>query len=212
MSLRITSESEVTVEDLLREGESMWNECKKSQYFLQSSEEASQALLNHLHSTHRKFCQAYPIIARYMATVRKYSKIALRKYLVKVASKPWTNTSEYLDSAADYVVLLYKETTPHYKNCDAVSLRGNVRKFLQREHDEFISQVKLMEETVSEQEKTRAEARLNELRLAYSKPNAGTERGTVALVSEDLPPSAAAPNVSTAALYPNIRSVGSLLD
>jgi len=64
-------------------------------------------LLKELQYAHRDFAVAYPIALRYICYYHMYDTRAMKVYLTKIAGKA-PNEEEYLDLAADYVVLLHR--------------------------------------------------------------------------------------------------------
>ncbi|QJX71641.1 hypothetical protein F-LCD7_0392 [Faustovirus] len=64
-------------------------------------------LLKELQYAHRDFAVAYPIALRYICYYHMYHEKAMKAYLVKITAKP-PNEEEYLDRAADYIVLLHR--------------------------------------------------------------------------------------------------------
>lgn len=64
-------------------------------------------LLKELQYAHRDFAVAYPIALRYICYYHMYNERAMKTYLAKITAKP-PNEEEYLDRAADYVVLLHR--------------------------------------------------------------------------------------------------------
>jgi hypothetical protein len=64
-------------------------------------------LLKELQYAHRDFAIAYPIALRYICYYQMYDERAMKAYLNKITAKP-PNEEEYLDRAADYVVLLHR--------------------------------------------------------------------------------------------------------
>jgi hypothetical protein len=64
-------------------------------------------LLKELQYAHRDFAVAYPIALRYICYYHMYDTRAMKAYLAKVTGKT-PNEDQYLDFAADYVVLLHR--------------------------------------------------------------------------------------------------------
>ena len=64
-------------------------------------------ILKELQYAHRDFAIAYPIALRYICYYHMYDTRAMKVYLAKITGKT-PNEEEYLDLAADYVVLLHR--------------------------------------------------------------------------------------------------------
>ena len=135
---KIHNEREITPEFVLNEARSMWSKCKrrfKAEKMAAGDAAAADRLMTDLRREHKEFCTSYPIVMRYMAEMQVFHPEAFRKYLVKIAANPWKTEGEYLDSQADYIVLLYKETHKRWNATEVNALRNNVRSILQNEHD-----------------------------------------------------------------------------
>jgi hypothetical protein len=130
--MQVTNEKTVTADDIINESRAIW---KKYRNALKQGENIPQ-LIQHLRAQHKEFCTSYPIVFRYMSA-GSFSVKALRLYLSKIAKNPWKSESEYLDSQTDYVVMLYKATTPHWNSNTCNKLWSDTRASLQKETDEF---------------------------------------------------------------------------
>lgn len=146
--VRVTNEKDVTVDYVVNEANQMWREIR-SRKLKFGDMDAADAVMNEMRKKHPQFCKSYPIVLRYMCQMQEYDHRAFRNYLMKIKEHPYTNETEYLDSQADYVVILYKQRNSRW-NCTQVSnLRKNVRGLLQREHDVFKSYVEEFDKEVS---------------------------------------------------------------
>lgn len=159
----IHNEKDVTPEFVLNEAKEMWAFCKKeirTRKLRFGDVDGAEALMSDLRRDHKDFSTSYPVVLRYMAEMQQFHPEAFRKYLKKIAEHPWTNEDQYLDSQADYIVLLYKETHKRWNKTEVNRLRANVRAILQHEHDqvkryqeEFKQEVEADEERFQEQSK-----------------------------------------------------------
>jgi hypothetical protein len=164
MSAKIDFEKQVSPRDLLKEASIMWKKCKNG-----ADGGEGVALLARMHTEHREFCTAYPIVARYMCEMKIYSRKAFAQYLAHIQKHPWKSESDYLDSCAEYATILYKVTNAarHPSAQDILSVRMSIRKALQDETAEFKKALAAAEQATQEKER---QAELNnaaELRSFY---------------------------------------------
>lgn len=132
----IHNEKDVTPDYVLKEANTMWKKASKWKVDPTNSEEVDGKMAE-MRRDHPEFCQSYPIVLRYMVQFKQYSSEAFRIYLKKIQNKPWKNENEYLDSQADYVVILYQKTHKNWNSTQVGQLRRNIREILQKEHDHF---------------------------------------------------------------------------
>ena len=142
--LSIHNEKEVTIDDVVKEAQCMWSKARsefKTNKISISSEslvtEFSDKLMSKMRKEHNNFCQSYPIVLRYMCEMREFNPKAFKRYLMKLEKHPWKTEEEYLDSQADYVVMLYQATHSRWNKTDVNRLKTNVRNLLQSEHKQF---------------------------------------------------------------------------
>jgi hypothetical protein len=58
-----------------------------------------------------KFAKTFPIVIRYMVQLRRFSTRAFKKFIEIMKKKPYRSEDEFCKRQADYVKLLYMETT-----------------------------------------------------------------------------------------------------
>jgi len=188
LKVKITSEKNVTIDDVVREATAMYK-IARSRNLKFGDLEAADALMAEFRKSNPEFSKSYPIVLRYMCQMQEFDSKALRKYLLKIKEHPWKNEKEYLDSQADYVVILYQATHSKWNRTQINNIRANVRATLQREHDMFTQYVKEFDREVTEQEQVLKKKSMDELtefvRVASStiSEKAGTVRMETDLVS-----------------------------
>jgi hypothetical protein len=160
--LSFESEKNVTVDDVVNEADAIWKYAKSKKIKF-GDEELSTKLLKEVEKSHPEFCQAYPIVNRYICQMQEYSSKALRMWLNKIKINPWKTEAEYLDATTDYVVILYKFRNPKYNMTDVSRLRKNVRDMLQKEHDEFKKYAELFKKEVENEESNNMNQNIKEL-------------------------------------------------
>ena len=158
--MNIVNEKAVTGADILNEACIMWKEYKK----LGITDENA----NIIRTNHKDFCTSYPIVLRYMS-MNEYSRTAMKKFIKYIEAKPWTSVDGFLDAQTHYVVTLYKETHPHYNKKYVNTLRHNIKKILQNEHDDFEKLTKESCSIVEANEKRLKEQSLEQLQAFYDK-------------------------------------------
>jgi len=167
----ITNEKNVTADDILAEANSIWAECKRiwsgqkpmADFGRPSTQKGEQItidddtkldkLFDIVRQTHSQLYQAYPLVLRHMVQEQYYNSDVFKMYLHKIEVHPWTNDAERLDSYTDYFVMLYKKTHPKYSNSTVNYLYNDYRRRLQTDHDNFITQLKKIEEEVAKKHK-----------------------------------------------------------
>jgi protein-tyrosine-phosphatase len=136
-NISITSEKAVTAEDIIKEAVEISKKLRAKK-LKPGDFDAADAFMNDMRREHKEFSQSYPIVLRYMCQMQQFHTAALRKYLAHIASHPWKNHDEYLDSQVQYVVLLYKETHKRWNRTEVDNLSKNVHKLLKSEHKRFM--------------------------------------------------------------------------
>lgn len=146
---RVHNEREdISVPEILAEADAMWKKCRKAKINIQDQAQVD-LLMTRLRREHKEFSTSYPIIMRYMAQFGSYTHAALEKYLKVVESRPWKSEEEYLDSQADYAVILYKETHPRWNTSQVANLRKNIRATLGAESKMFKENLDKFEKKVT---------------------------------------------------------------
>lgn len=143
---KITNEKEVTIDYIVKEAEQIYAIVKKHK--LKTLDDAD-AMLSDLQKTHPDFSKAYPIVLRYMCQMQEYDSRALRSYLTKIQRHPYKTEDEYLESQADYVVMLYKSRNKHWNATNVANLRNNIRGILKQEHETFKNYVAAFDKEVN---------------------------------------------------------------
>jgi len=164
---KITNEKEVTAEFIVAESRQMWAKCRAA--FAGGLEfgdtDGANQLMADLRREHQEFCTSYPIVMRYMAEMQTFAPAALTKYLMKIAEHPWTNEDEYLESQADYVSILFRETNSRWDSKKVASVRNAVLDALKKERADLQSLADEVTDRVEENErrlKNRSRADLRE--------------------------------------------------
>lgn len=142
--LSIVNEKDVTPDEILGEADGIWKRLRNLTY----APEASDDVMQEVRTAHRDFSKSYPIVLRYMVQFRSYNHKAFKLYLAKIGKHPWKSEEEYLDSQADYAVLLYKSTHKKWNTSQMRILWNNIRNSLGGEsamfkkyHEEFTKEV-----------------------------------------------------------------------
>lgn len=162
IKVKITSEKNVTIDEIVREATQIWLKAK-AKNIPSGDIDAAEALMSEFRKSNPEFCKSYPIVLRYICQMKEYDPRALRKYLIKIKEHPWKTEEEYLDSQADYVVILYQAKHKHWNRTDISRLRKNVRDMLQYEHEAFKHHVEEFDREVSSLEYVHKEKNSHEL-------------------------------------------------
>lgn len=185
LKINITNEKNVTINDVVNEASALWR-ITRSRKLKLGDLEAADALMNELRKTNPQLCKSYPIVLRYMVQMQEFEPKALHRYLRKIQAKPWKTESEYLDSQADYVVILYQTTHPRWNKTQCSKLWQGVRNMLQHETDLFKQYVDEFDREVSAQEEMFKKASMDDLRefVQNSGDTIETHGGTVRVETE----------------------------
>ena len=135
-SAKVTYEKEVTPDDIINEADRIYLELKARKISARDTD-GLDAFYKEMYGLHKEFAVAYPLVLKYLCQLGLYDSGVLRRYIKKAGVTALRSESDYLDLQTDYVVMLYKHTTPHWDRKRAASLRTDVRAQLQRETDDF---------------------------------------------------------------------------
>lgn len=181
----VKQEKEVTAEFVLEEAKQIWKKVKAMNVPVGDSVKA-ELCMDAIRREHRDFCQAYPIVLRYMAQMGEFRAKAFKQYLAHILHHPWSTEEAFLESQADYVVLLYKATHKKWNTTEISNLRTNIRNMLFAEHNEFKEKVAEMKKIVDEDDEYLTRRRLEELRDWVTKNIDSIDTTVRASVAEDL--------------------------
>ncbi len=136
LKIKVESEKEVTIDELVQEANEIWKYARSKKLTL-GDHEASGKLMSDVQRKHRQFCQAYPIVNRYICEMQQYSPKAFRLWLMKIKDHPWRSEDEYLEAQTDYIVMLFKVLNPRANRAHVSQLRANISAILRVEHEKF---------------------------------------------------------------------------
>lgn len=136
LKARFTSEKEVTIDDLVKEADTIWRYARARKLKFNDLDAAAK-LISDVQRDHPQFCQSYPLVNRYICEMQEYSSKAFRMWLMKIKEHPWRSEAEYLDAQADYVAILFRTKKPRATRQQIEQLRTNIRTVLQIEHEKF---------------------------------------------------------------------------
>lgn len=164
LKLAFTSEKEVTVDDIVNEGDAMYKYVKT-----RFGKCTSEQLHKEITQAHPQFSKSYPLVVRYMCDMKQYSSRALRLWINKIKNTPWKSEVEYIEAQADYVYKLVCDKNPRASETDKRAVKQNLRKLLMKEHDDFKNSAKIAEKTVSAREDALNDRNMDELYLFLQK-------------------------------------------
>lgn len=178
----VKQEKEVTADFVLNEAKEIWKKVKAMKVPPGDSIKA-ELCMDAIRREHRDFCQAYPIVLRYMAQMGEFRAKAFKQYLAHIVHHPWSTEDAFLESQADYVVLLYKATHRKWNTTEISNLRKNIRDMLFMEHNDFKEKVAKIKEIVDADDEFLTKRRMEELR-EFCKQNIDNLDVTVRAVAE----------------------------
>lgn len=94
-------------------------------------------LLGTLQNEFKDFGASFPLILRWMVQVRRYSRKALKLYLLQHATADLSTREGFLALQAEYLVLLYREDNAHVDENRAKQYRESIVAQLLKEDEEF---------------------------------------------------------------------------
>lgn len=189
---KITNEKDVTIDYVVNEANTMWKKVRSSELKFGDLESAD-VLMEKMRKEHPEFCKSYPIVLRYMCQMHEYSGKAFKTYLMKIKEHPYTSEEEYLESQADYVVILYKQRNKRWNNTQIANLRRNVLTLLQNEHEVFKKYVNEFDREVTAETEKLSMKSIEELHEfatlvgADGMKKAGTIRVETEIPSDNIP-------------------------
>ena len=158
------TQQEKQISEIIAEGNKIFSKILDTKYDI-ANEAESDALLDKLRDEHKDFATTLPLVLRVMVQMKKYSQKALTRYLKKMkADMPkWKSRQDFIESQADYMVILYKTLTPHYDMRKIKEMKEEIRKQLLDEDDEFQKMVKEAEKEAEQKEKEIEDQRRRDL-------------------------------------------------
>jgi hypothetical protein len=164
----IVNEVSVTLEDVLKVGDQIWKKCREKKLDI-SNTKATDEYLAELRYQFPEFAQSYPIVLRYMVQMNSYKHKAFERYLHRIQKHPWTSEDEYLQSQADYVIILYKAMHPRWKKNETEVMHRQVLDMLRKEHYAFKEQAERVQQEVDEEQMVLKERNIAALVEFYKK-------------------------------------------
>lgn len=161
LKLKITSEKNVSIDDIVKEADDIWRYIKLRK--LPITDDNNKILLDEIEKRNPQFSKAYPIVKRYMCEMRQYNNHALRFWLKKISTKPWKTEEDYLAAHSDYPAQLYRITHRHCNMTEVANVRNNVYNTLMAEHKDFKLRATGAEKYVAEKEKLYQTKSISEL-------------------------------------------------
>lgn len=168
MASKITYEAEITLDDLIKEGNLMFNKCKASISVSHPSilETVSSDLGNLLWRDHKQFSTAYPIVANLM-TRGYYHPDAFKSFVNYIKNQTHKTEDEFLDNQAKYIRPLMRKLGVRDQRV-INQLYSETRNALAKNSKGFKTALTKAEKTVAEIEKKAADQRREDLKLLIS--------------------------------------------
>lgn len=161
------SAREGTVDELVVIANEIWRKVRDSG--VNANDDAkNDALYTQIREEYQQFALSFPIIVRWTVQAREYSEAAVRKYLkqVKQAGGFWKTREAYLESQAQYLAILYKESHPRASPRELSQYHEMILKQLKEEDKQFMKANEEAEKEVERQKKEVDQERRQRI-LAY---------------------------------------------
>lgn len=144
------SQQQKQIEEIVAEANKIWEKVQKEKYNADDTK-AADDLLEKLREEHRDFHMTLPLVLRTMVQIRSYNHKALERYLKKMRNdmKNWKSRRDFIESQADYMIILYKIKNPRYNTRYVTEMRTSIVKQLLDEETAF---TKMVEEAEKEAE------------------------------------------------------------
>ncbi len=173
--MEIRNAKDVTLEDILKEADNLYKECKlvwrgykkiteigDPAYVLPSAPKVpnlnseDSKTLNDFYAKvqekHRELAEAYPTVLRHMVQELFYKSDSFHKYLKYLEKHPWTSDATRLDSYTQYFRILYRDSNKKWNNKTLDLICKDYRARLQKEHDDFQDTYKKYETQIKKEE------------------------------------------------------------
>lgn len=138
--VNLTYEKNVTIDDVVKEANSIWNELKRRKIHPYDTKQLDE-FYSEMVDKHIELTRAYPIVIRYMCQLCRYNEKAFRQFIKKMIDKPSRSENDYLDLQAEYIKMLYieiqKSNGTRWDIKTANTIFADARKKLQEEADRF---------------------------------------------------------------------------
>lgn len=165
-----------SIDFVVAKANEIYNKWIKENVPLEDSAKVDEAYKRY-RDEYREFAQCYPLTFRYIIQLKSYSAKAFLKYCKYVTKNQWRSYEDFLESQAEYDIILYKTLNPKYDMRVVKERRDAVRKSLL---DDWHT-VKQAYEEVKQEEETRDKSLAERIREALLK--ASQERSTAHLAS-----------------------------
>lgn len=145
-----TQQKSKQIEEIVAEANKVFSKVLAETYELTDTEKAD-ALLTRLREEHKDLATTLPLVLRVMVQMKRYKPKALERYLKKMAvdMKNWKSRKDFIESQADYMIILYKTENPRYNTRRVQEMRADIIKQLLMEEEDF---TKMVEEAEKEAE------------------------------------------------------------
>lgn len=155
-----TQQQSKQIAEILEEANKVFSKVLDETYEL-TDEAKADALLTRLRKEHKDFALTLPLVLRVMVQMKRYKPKALERYLKKMAvdMKNWKTRRDFIESQADYMIILYKTENPRYNTKRVQEMRSDIVKQLLAEEEDFTKMVSEAEKEADELEKQRERER-----------------------------------------------------
>jgi hypothetical protein len=146
LTANVSSAQRATPEQIVEIGKRIWAAISSSGVDL-ADDKGNERLLDRLQTEYKDFATSFPLVLRWAVQLRQFDPRAFHKYLLKHAAAQLRNQRDFLELQAEYLVLLYREQTPHADETKVRRYRDSVVAQLVEEEEQF---KKIQEEAVRE--------------------------------------------------------------
>lgn len=146
-----TQQKSKQIEEIIAEANKVFSKVQAESYELTDADKAD-ALLTRLREEHKDFALTLPLVLRVMVQMKRYKPKALERYLKKMAvdMKNWKSRQDFIESQADYMIILYKTENPRYNTRRVQEMRADIVKQLLTEEQDFTKMVEEAEKEADE--------------------------------------------------------------
>lgn len=149
-----THQQSKQIAEILEEANRVFSKVLDEKYELTDTTKADE-LLTRLRTEHKDFAMTLPLVLRVMVQMKRYKPKALERYLKKMAvdMKNWKSRRDFIESQADYMIILYKTENPRYNTKRVQDMRADIIKQLLAEEEDFTKMVSEAEKEADDLEK-----------------------------------------------------------
>lgn len=143
----------VSLDEILEIAKQIWNKVKVSKVD-KEDHSGNEKLLGSIQAEFKDFNTSFPLVLRWMVQMRAFSVKSMKKYLVFYASTKIDSRLKFLETQAEYLVILYRAQNEHLNERSIQQYKELIIKQLHDEDKIFIEMHEQVKVEMDAQEKS----------------------------------------------------------